>query len=124
MTGLGPEVLDLAQRRWTWAKGTGLGPSTLDLQVLPSPAKSSLDLTGNDWTWQENLVHVPPAEGLRIEGLGKVQVRQGSGGLSRPPDTHRRMSVPRRMVVSKWILPTGTANALATSVGRGVWRVR
>ena len=53
MTGLGPEVLDLAQRRWTWAKGTGLGPNALDLQVLPSPAKSSLDLTGNDWTWQE-----------------------------------------------------------------------
>ena len=55
-------MLDLAQRRWTWAKGTGLGPNALDLQVLPSPAKSSLDLTGNDWTWQENLVHVPPLQ--------------------------------------------------------------
>ena len=35
--------------------------------------------------------HPQTAQGLRIEGLGKIQVRQGSGGLSRPPDTHRGM---------------------------------
>ena len=108
MTGLGPEVLDLAQRRWTWAKGTGLGPNALDLQVLPSPAKSSLDLTGNDWTWQENLVHVPPSalgtQVHRLECLGgsRVVIRSGfeatrslawrdlifwatSGGCGQPP---------------------------------------
>ena len=102
MTGLGPEVLDLARMRWTWAKGTGLGPNALDLQVQPSPAKSSLDLTGNDWTWQENLVHVPPwvappAAGMRRWVPGATTTARGRRSTpTRPKSGWPRVQSPCR----------------------------
>jgi hypothetical protein len=66
-------------------------PKTVAANARPAFPFNVRGVNGRRYVRRLPHTHPQTAEGLHIEGLGEVQVRQGPGGLSRPPDAHRRM---------------------------------